>query len=135
MKKPEIVKDDTFGIAYYNASEMDAYIAVLESDNAEMHGCISELQALFDLQHTRVKAAEALWRKAHPGKEHVTPDLGELVGWLMDGRVKELESSLAEMVEYARDYLGWAREKPDEMVKDAIQKTQVSIDRARALLG
>jgi len=43
-----------------------------------------ELQALFDLQHSRVLKATKLWRKAHPGNELVSPDLGELITWLMN---------------------------------------------------
>ncbi len=87
--KPELLSTDLFdndgGKLYYKASEMDPYIADLQGEN-------DGLQALFDLQHTRTQAAEALWRKAHPGKEGVKPDLGELVEWLMDGRARRLEA-------------------------------------------
>ncbi len=44
-----------------------------------------EMQALFDLQHTRTVVADKLWQEAH-GKPDVLPDLGELVSWLLRER-------------------------------------------------
>ncbi len=41
-----------------------------------------ELEALFDLQHTRVLTATKLWQKAHK-QPRVHPDLGKLVEWLL----------------------------------------------------
>jgi hypothetical protein len=46
------------------------------------------LNALFDMQHGRVREAEQLWRDNNPGNEMVMPDLGKLVQWLMDDREK-----------------------------------------------
>ena len=46
----------------------------------------AELQALFGLQRTRMDAARALWQEAHPEKENVWPDLGDLLAWLMQER-------------------------------------------------
>lgn len=43
----------------------------------------SELNKLFDLQHSRSMEAIVLWRKAHPGNDLVQPDLGELLTWLL----------------------------------------------------
>ncbi len=42
-----------------------------------------ELNQLFDLQYTRTRRATALWQKAH-NKPNVLPDLGELIGWLLE---------------------------------------------------
>lgn len=42
------------------------------------------LERLFDLQWKRTREAGELWRQAHPGNELTSPDLGELVQWLMD---------------------------------------------------
>ena len=46
----------------------------------------AELQALFGLQRTRMDAARALWQEAHPEKENVCPDLGDLLAWLIEER-------------------------------------------------
>jgi hypothetical protein len=43
----------------------------------------AELDALFELQQTRVAAATKAWQDAHPDRADVFPDLGELVNWLM----------------------------------------------------
>lgn len=45
----------------------------------------AELQALFDLQWTRMGEAVEAWRAADPdNRESVIPDLGELLTWLLD---------------------------------------------------
>jgi hypothetical protein len=44
---------------------------------------IAEYEALLSMQHTRSLEADELWRRAHPGKAGVTPDLGKLLEWLM----------------------------------------------------
>jgi 8-oxo-dGTP diphosphatase len=44
---------------------------------------LAELTALFDLQHTRMEAATALWQQDDPAREGVLPDLGALLDWLM----------------------------------------------------
>jgi hypothetical protein len=131
MEKPESellstdLWDDDGGRLYYKASEMDDYLTDLQGEN-------DGLQKLFDLQHTRVKAAEVLWRKAHPGKEGVIPDLGELVGWLMDGRVAELKASLREMTVYAEYFKHFETVVLPEDIKAVLN---AQIDRARALIG
>jgi hypothetical protein len=43
-----------------------------------------ELQRLFDLQQTRMKKATKAWRKANPGNDLVSPDLGKLLDWLLE---------------------------------------------------
>ena len=47
-----------------------------------------ELQAIFDLQHTRTMTAIAAWRVAHPGNDLAQPDLGKLLEWLLTSRVE-----------------------------------------------
>lgn len=42
------------------------------------------MQTLFDLQWKRTREADTLWQEAHPGNL-VWPDLGELIGWLLEG--------------------------------------------------
>lgn len=44
---------------------------------------IVEYRSLMKLQHSRTRAAEALWRKCN-NLTDVTPDLGRLVSWLLD---------------------------------------------------
>jgi hypothetical protein len=43
-----------------------------------------ELNALFDLQLTRMSAATSFWQHFNPGNDLVLPDLGRLLEWLMD---------------------------------------------------
>ena len=45
--------------------------------------CLDEMEALAEQQQSRVKEAREAWCKAHPGREHVYPDLGKLIEWLM----------------------------------------------------
>lgn len=43
-----------------------------------------DLQALFDMQQKRMAKATARWRAADPAtRQHVLPDLGDLLAWLM----------------------------------------------------
>jgi hypothetical protein len=44
----------------------------------------AELRAIFNLQRTRMADATEWWRIAHPGEGKASPDLGDLLGWLMD---------------------------------------------------
>lgn len=41
------------------------------------------LNRLFDMQHRRMGKATLAWRDA-TGREHVSPDLGDLLQWLME---------------------------------------------------
>jgi len=43
----------------------------------------SQLQAIFDLQHSRTTKADQLWREAHPDSNIDIPDLGKLIDWLI----------------------------------------------------
>jgi multidrug efflux pump subunit AcrA (membrane-fusion protein) len=54
---------------------------------------IVEMEALFDLQQTRMEEATVAWRAAHPGNDTTLPDLGELLKWLL-ARIAELEAAL-----------------------------------------
>ena len=46
----------------------------------------AELDALFDLQWKRMGEATKAWQEAHPGKDDVWPDLGDLLTWLLEER-------------------------------------------------
>jgi hypothetical protein len=54
-----------------------------------------ELNQLFDLQYTRTRRATALWQEAH-NKPDVLPDLGELIGWLLERAAIETRQGKAE---------------------------------------
>jgi len=43
-----------------------------------------ELQRLFDLQWTRSREADAMWKSAHPESNVAMVDLGELLKWMME---------------------------------------------------
>ena len=77
---------------------VDAYerITALEAEN-------TALENLFTLQHKRVEAAEKLWQK-ETGNPDVMPDLGRLVGWLVDenAALKLLVGKVREAVEYGK---------------------------------
>jgi hypothetical protein len=63
----------------------DAYLASPPSDDVEqLRAKNARLTRLFDQQWKRTREAGELWRQAHPGNDDVSPDLGELVKWLMD---------------------------------------------------
>lgn len=56
---------------------------IRRAQDAESHA--AELDALFDLQWKRTRQAEAAWRMEAPTeRDHVMPDLGALLEWLMD---------------------------------------------------
>lgn len=61
---------------------------------AELNRENRELQALFKLQHSRVKKAEAYWRKKT--KKNMIPDLGALIDFLME-EIRELEKENASL--------------------------------------
>jgi hypothetical protein len=46
----------------------------------------AEHEALRDLQWTRMQEAIEHWQMAHPGNDHVWPDLGKLLTWLLEDR-------------------------------------------------
>ena len=57
-----------------------------------------EFNRLFKLQHKRTIEADRLWREAHPERGDVLPDLGELIGWLLEERNK-LKNEIAKLKE------------------------------------
>lgn len=83
-------KDCSFckeGLAF-TAAEVDsikARIEELEAGQLEALTAALELQQLFDLQQTRMGVADNLWRMA-TGKHNVSPDLGQLIEWLLSER-------------------------------------------------
>lgn len=85
--------------------ELDAETARLRAERDAARAEVAELQALIDLQRTRMDAARALWQDAHPEKKNVWPDLGDLLEWLMQERDAAL--SLPDAAEEVR---GWKRD-------------------------
>lgn len=59
----------------------------LETQLREVRAHNAELERLFELQQTRVKEATKLWQEAH--SPDVLPDLGKLVEWLLEQRIKK----------------------------------------------
>lgn len=55
--------------------------------NKELQTERDDLQALFDLQHTRTVVADKAWQKAH-NEPDILPDLGELIEWLLNEKTK-----------------------------------------------
>ena len=90
-------------VAYAEADDRDAHIAELTERN-------EGLERLFDIQWARTREAGELWRHAHPGNELVSPDLGELVKWLMDRataaeeRLKEADRVIGNLLECYRNF-------------------------------
>lgn len=79
------------------------------------------LKRLFDKQWERTREAGDLWRQAHPGNDLVSPDLGELVKWLMDSATAA-EARIAELE---------AREK---RMREALEKSKkLKSDKAKAI--
>lgn len=73
-------------------------IAALSAENERLREFEEDavgLKRLFEQQWKRTREAGELWRQAHPGNDSVSPDLGELVKWLMD-RATAAEARLAE---------------------------------------
>lgn len=44
---------------------------------------LEQLEFIFDVTQKRLGVATAAWRAAHPEREHVSPDLGALLDWLL----------------------------------------------------
>ena len=72
----------------------------------------AELEALFALQRTRTAEATAAWREA-TGRHDVSPDLGDLLAWLLRERA-EAEEMVAELVAEA---CGQADDTVDSMAR------------------
>ena len=60
-------------------SRLEAEHARAEKAEAER----DEYEKLFELQHSRMGEAITAWRSGHPERELVSPDLGELLSWLL----------------------------------------------------
>lgn len=87
---------------------------------------LDELNALFDLQRTRMNEATAAWREAHPGKELVSPDLGGLLEWLLAEieRLKVLSGNPSFVIPWLDEF---DRCRRDNAQKDAFIKLQESM--------
>lgn len=66
--------------------ELDAEAARLRTERNAARAEAAKLQSLIDLQQTRMDAANTLWQDAHLEKEHLCPDLGDLLAWLIEER-------------------------------------------------
>jgi hypothetical protein len=74
-----------------------AVLALAERDQAAE---LTELRALFQLQWTRSREADARWRAEDPeARANVWPDLGVLLKWLMD----DADQARAELAIATRD--------------------------------
>ena len=96
----------------------------IETLKKELEKCRAEnneLNALFDMQHTRIQKAQHLWQKA-TGKKETFPDLGELLEWLM----WELETNKALLDRYQKVEKGW---------RDETEGIETEIKRLKAILA
>jgi hypothetical protein len=74
-------------LAEVTAELMDgrAELAAVTADLSRTEETLAQYQQLFALQWNRVQEATKLWRAEDPEKRaNITPDLGTLVGWLME---------------------------------------------------
>lgn len=80
-----------------------AVLAIVERERAELLAEVAELRALFDLQWTRSRQADAMWQAEDPEKRaNVWPDLGALLTWLM-ARIRTLEAAADQAYGRGRD--------------------------------
>ena len=56
----------------------------ISEEKASLRVKNAELEHLYKLQSLRMVEATRRWRIAHPGKEGILPDLGELLYWLLE---------------------------------------------------
>ncbi len=109
MNEDMLIEDLERRLRGASRKEKKAIVKIKELEakfkNAEDH--TRELEALFDLQRTRIKEAEKMWQKA-TGKEAIFPDLGELLSWFM-GKIKQLEAECDECKRVIRERTKKAR--------------------------
>lgn len=68
-----------------------AVLAIAERERAELPAEVAEVRALFDLQWTRSRQADAMWQAEDPeNRANTWPDLGALLTWLM-AKIRTLE--------------------------------------------
>ena len=92
-----------------------------EKSRKEAEEEVKELQAVFDLQQTRMGKGTKMWRIA-TGKNDVLPDLGDLLDWLMD-QIEKAEAANAKLTAFInevkisadRPYL---RKKAEKLLED-----------------
>ena len=68
-------------------NRIDDYHTKIESliiQGTEIKKRNDELEGLFDRQINRYGIADKYWREHHKGSEHVSPDLGDLLDFLME---------------------------------------------------
>ncbi len=81
-----VIEYDKF-IVEHNLRKARLYLA--EEEN-------KHLQDLFDLQYTRTLEAGKIWRE-ETGNPGVHPDLGVLIGWLLERKDKAVEMCIEEI--------------------------------------
>jgi chromosome segregation ATPase len=69
-------------------ARLDSVLTKVRTEALEVKDELAEINRIFELQRKRTHEADELWRAAHPGKENVRPDLGDLINWLMKEREK-----------------------------------------------
>jgi hypothetical protein len=83
MPTGEDMSVDNWRVRY---EQLDRETARLREERNAARAEAAKLQSLIDLQQTRMDAANTLWQDAHPEKEHLCPDLGDLLAWLIEER-------------------------------------------------
>jgi cell division septum initiation protein DivIVA len=77
---PHLTRNDAEFIAAARTA-----VPVLLDEVTRLKEALADMDALFDLQSTRMAEATALWRQEDPAeRSNVSPDLGALLGWLMN---------------------------------------------------
>jgi hypothetical protein len=69
----------------------NTFVADINRIIGDLEDEVDDYTVLFDIQHTRTTVADKMWRDAHPGKELVIPDLGDLVTWLIERADKAID--------------------------------------------
>lgn len=101
------------------SDKMEAYAAHFNKELVERN---AELEALFTLQHERTQLADALWRN-ETGEFNALPDLGTLVGWLMEWgeRGETVNKGLVDALGAVLED-GTIQKRTRELVADALAK-------------
>lgn len=91
-----------------------AVLAIVERDQS---GELADLRALFQLQWTRSREADARWRAEDPeARANVWPDLGVLLKWLMD----DADRARDQLAAVERDRRPLAKPERPEMLSDRL---------------
>ncbi len=120
-----------------NGTVRPAEVWLLLNHIKEVEGENFELNRLFEIQQKRMGEATALWRKAQgPEKEFTLPDLGDLLGWLMDRALnaeKQLDEAIDDNVK-ALEFQELYKAERDEALK-WVAGVGVRAQRVEVLIG